>query len=157
MKIFERLFHSLGFIRTSRLCIPIQPDLIPALEKMAVQEGKSVEGVAQELLFFAVAESKTAGEKLQLWEELTPREKQTAALACLGCTNHEIAERMIISPNTVKTHVRHILNKFNAKSKAELRTVLMDWDFSAWIAEQDLGPNSEPPPTYSDSSDGVTP
>ena len=63
---------------------------------------------------------------------LTPREQDVAALACLGYTNRQIAARLGISPDTVKTHVRNLLHKFELHSKDELRSLLQDWDFSAW-------------------------
>jgi hypothetical protein len=53
-------------------------------------------------------------------------------LVCLGFTNQEIAERMIISVNTVKTHIRSILSKFNVNSKTDLQTILSGWDFTEW-------------------------
>jgi len=64
---------------------------------------------------------------------LTPRQQQTAALACLNFTNRQIAARLGISPQTVKTHIRNLLHRFDLHSKAELRQVLADWDFSEWI------------------------
>jgi DNA-binding CsgD family transcriptional regulator len=38
----------------------------------------------------------------------------------------------VVSVNTVRTHVRHVLYKFNAKSKRELQRELHHWDFSTW-------------------------
>jgi DNA-binding NarL/FixJ family response regulator len=55
-----------------------------------------------------------------------------SALTCLKFTNAEIAEYLTISPETVKTHIRNVLSKFNLHSKNELRQNLSDWDFSAW-------------------------
>ncbi|MGW8250801.1 MAG: LuxR C-terminal-related transcriptional regulator, partial [Anaerolineales bacterium] len=39
---------------------------------------------------------------------------------------------LMISPETVKTHIRNVLSKFKLHSKHELRENLIDWDFSAW-------------------------
>ena len=88
------------------------------------------------------AERYAAVENFEPWQELTPREKQAAALACLGYTNLEIAERMVISRNTVKTHLRSVLRKFNVNSKSQLREVLTGWDFRGWIDGQDLWPDA---------------
>jgi DNA-binding CsgD family transcriptional regulator len=85
-----------------------------------------------QLLSFAVGEQHFIDENLSLWETLTDREKETAAFTCLGYTNHEIAQKMVISPNTVKTHLRNILQKFDVSSKAELQVLLASWDFHAW-------------------------
>ena len=66
------------------------------------------------------------------WESLTPRQKQVTALVCQGYTNRQIAARLKISPETVKTHVRNILYKSNLHRRAELLRALSGWDFSAW-------------------------
>ena len=53
-------------------------------------------------------------------------------MACLNYTNQQIAERLMISQHTVKSHVRKVLYKLNLNSKSELRQTFADWDFSAW-------------------------
>ena len=138
-QLIDRIFQRLGIDRSRRSAVQVGFDLMPHLQKIALQERKSVDEVTQELLSNAVAGRRTADESLQLWEGLTPREKQAAALACLGFTNQEIAERMVISANTVKSHMRSILHKFNVNSKEQLRAVLMEWDFHAWLEAQNLG------------------
>jgi DNA-binding CsgD family transcriptional regulator len=54
------------------------------------------------------------------------------ALTCLHYTNRQMAGRIHISSETVKTHIVNILVKFHLHSKAELRQALSDWDFSNW-------------------------
>jgi DNA-binding CsgD family transcriptional regulator len=54
------------------------------------------------------------------------------ALTCLGYTNRQIAARLVLSPETVKTHLRNVLRKFDLPTKAELRRALADWDFGDW-------------------------
>jgi DNA-binding CsgD family transcriptional regulator len=118
------------------------PELLALLAQLAAEEGRSQQEVVEELLYDAIAERYAAVENFEPWQELTPREKQAAALACLGYTNLEIAERMVISSNTVKTHLRHVLRKFNVNSKSQLREVLAGWDFRGWIDGQDLWPDA---------------
>ncbi len=67
------------------------------------------------------------------WESLSPREQDVTALSCLGFTNRQIAARLSLSPETIKTHVRNVLSKFGINSKSELRHILAGWDFSAWL------------------------
>jgi two-component system nitrate/nitrite response regulator NarL len=50
---------------------------------------------------------------------LSPREKQVLAELSHGATTPEIADRLTISENTVKTHVRHILAKLEAANRTE--------------------------------------
>lgn len=50
---------------------------------------------------------------------LTPRELDVLALVAEGCDNVEIAERLVISPHTVKTHVSRILAKLEVSSRVQ--------------------------------------
>ena len=50
---------------------------------------------------------------------LSPREADVLALIAQGCTNREIAERLLISPNTAANHVRSILQKTGCANRAE--------------------------------------
>lgn len=50
---------------------------------------------------------------------LTPRENEVFALMRTGLTNREIASELYITEATVKVHVRHILEKFGARSRTE--------------------------------------
>jgi DNA-binding NarL/FixJ family response regulator len=50
---------------------------------------------------------------------LSPREQEVLTELAQGATTAEIAATLIISQNTVKTHVRHILEKLEATNRAE--------------------------------------
>lgn len=54
-----------------------------------------------------------------LHELLSERELVIAALLAEGRSNREIAAQLILSPETVKTHVARILHKLNASNRAE--------------------------------------
>ncbi|MBT2397073.1 response regulator transcription factor [Streptomyces sp. ISL-100] len=54
------------------------------------------------------------------FETLTKRECQVAALVAHGLTNEEIAEHMVISPFTAKTHVSRAMIKLGARDRAQL-------------------------------------
>ncbi|MGD8795024.1 MAG: response regulator transcription factor [Anaerolineae bacterium] len=51
--------------------------------------------------------------------DLTPREVEVLRLLTTGATNFELAERLVISENTVKNHVSSILSKLNLKNRRE--------------------------------------
>jgi DNA-binding CsgD family transcriptional regulator len=50
---------------------------------------------------------------------LTRREQEVLELMAEGATNAEIADRLVIAPGTVKSHVKHILRKLRAANRAE--------------------------------------
>jgi len=106
--------------------------LLETLHSLAEQEQCSTEELAAGLLEAALARRQALDGNQQRWETLTGREQEVAALACLGCTNRQIAARLVLSPETVKTHLRSVLHKFGLRSKAELRQALAGWDFSGW-------------------------
>ena len=54
-----------------------------------------------------------------LEELLTKRELEVLSLMSTGATNDRIAERLVISSDTVKSHVKHILRKLRAENRAE--------------------------------------
>jgi len=50
---------------------------------------------------------------------LSPRELEVLALLVEGLSNKKIAERLFISPDTVKTHIRHIMEKLAAQDRTD--------------------------------------
>jgi DNA-binding NarL/FixJ family response regulator len=52
--------------------------------------------------------------------ELTTREREVVALVALGLSNHEIAERLVVSPATARTHVSRAMVKLQARDRAQL-------------------------------------
>jgi DNA-binding NarL/FixJ family response regulator len=49
---------------------------------------------------------------------LTAREAQVLGLIGAGFTNREIAERLVVSEATVKTHINHLFAKIDARDRA---------------------------------------
>jgi DNA-binding NarL/FixJ family response regulator len=56
-------------------------------------------------------------------DELTPREREVMALVAAGLTNDDIAEHLVISRATAKTHVSRALRKLHARDRAQLVTL----------------------------------
>ena len=78
-------------------------ELVSAVQR--VDEGEVVidPGLVEELLARRREES--------VLDELTPRELEVLGLMAEGLTDRGIAERLWLTPRTVETHVRHILQK----------------------------------------------
>jgi len=52
--------------------------------------------------------------------ELTTREREAVALVAQGLSNDQIADRMVISPLTAKTHLNRAMAKLHARDRAQL-------------------------------------
>ncbi|WP_436758355.1 response regulator [Streptosporangium sp. V21-05] len=53
-------------------------------------------------------------------ETLTPREREMVAWVATGRSNDEIAAELVISPDTVRTHVSRAMVKLHARDRAQL-------------------------------------
>ena len=95
-------------------------------------EAQHAAPLLDDLLASVLADRRSRRELEDYWNALTLREQQVTALVCLGYTNRQIAARLNLSIETVKTHIRNVLLKFRIHSKTELRVMFSSWDFSEW-------------------------
>jgi len=65
------------------------------------------------------AEVSTPSDAKPLFEGLTAREKEILVLLAEGLGTRDLAQRLVISPNTVRNHIQHILQKLHVHSRAE--------------------------------------
>lgn len=59
---------------------------------------------------------------------LTPSEARVARLAAAGAGNRDIAEQLMLSINTVETHLRRVYAKLGIRSRRELIVKFATWD-----------------------------
>jgi PAS domain S-box-containing protein len=57
--------------------------------------------------------------------ELTPREREILHLVALGRSSPQIAAELVISPETVRTHVRNAMAKLGARTRAQLVAIAL--------------------------------
>jgi DNA-binding CsgD family transcriptional regulator len=113
----------------------VDADQLRLLKDLAKRERRPPEEIASELFSLMLAQRNEADESLSLWHSLSLREQEVAALITRGYTNRQIGQRLVISTETVKTHIRSITLKYGLNTKHELREALAGWDFSAWDSE----------------------
>ncbi len=70
--------------------------------------------------FVAQAGPAPAGDDGGELDELTAREREVLALVGQGLSNAEIADRLVLSPLTAKTHVARLFTKLGARDRAQL-------------------------------------
>jgi DNA-binding CsgD family transcriptional regulator len=107
-------------------------ELIAVIKDVAKQQSRAEEDVMAEFTKVGWNQFVTQSELQARWESLTHREQQVVALVCLGYRIYEIAQTLGIAPETVKTHLQHIFDKFHLRGSKELRLALKDWDFRDW-------------------------
>lgn len=61
-----------------------------------------------------------------IFEELTPREREVLALIVKGMGNNEIAEALVISASTTKSHVSKILAKLGVANRMEVIAMVLE-------------------------------
>jgi DNA-binding NarL/FixJ family response regulator len=62
-------------------------------------------------------EEKDVERSTPLFEPLTPRQLDILRLVAQGQTSREIAQELILSPGTVRTHVQRIIAKLRARDR----------------------------------------
>jgi DNA-binding CsgD family transcriptional regulator len=134
MSIWQRFLYLIGLRPNSGpRTYEISESLQVTLSTLAQHEGRPEHELIPDILAAGLIQYRTIDELLPKWESLSPREQGIAAFTCLGYTNRQIAARLSLSPETIKTHIRNVLFKFGVNSKAELRHILAGWDFSGWM------------------------
>ncbi|KPV50573.1 hypothetical protein SE17_26135 [Kouleothrix aurantiaca] len=77
-------------------------------------------------MLLAALESNSAQARRPPPEPLSPQEQRVMRLLVAGRSNAEIAGELVVSPNTVKTHVKNIYRKLAVATRDELRTAVRE-------------------------------
>jgi DNA-binding NarL/FixJ family response regulator len=94
-------------------------ELLQAVRAVAAGDALLSPSVTRRLIHEFAARTREA-RPLPALDELTEREREVMALVAQGLTNDEIAERLVVSPLTAKTHVSRTMIKLGARDRIQL-------------------------------------
>jgi LuxR family maltose regulon positive regulatory protein len=92
--------------------------MLPLLKQTA-QRGVTPDYVGTILSAFEGAKATVQKEPSALIEPLTERELEVLRLVAAGLSNRQIAEQLVISLGTVKSHIHHVFGKLDVGSRTE--------------------------------------
>jgi DNA-binding NarL/FixJ family response regulator len=94
-------------------------ELLRSVRVVADGEALLSPSVTRRLIAEFTTRPRPAGPPVEL-AALTDREREVMALAATGLSNEEIAERLVVSPATARTHVSRAMVKLGARDRAQL-------------------------------------
>ena len=94
-------------------------ELIRAVRVVADGEALLAPTVTRRLIADVTSRRSTARRKPAALSALTPREREVLELIARGMSNTEIAERLFVAEQTVKTHVGKVLSKLDLRDRAQ--------------------------------------
>ena len=117
----EYVFEALHAGASGFLLKHVEPDeLREAVRVVAEGEALLSPSVTRRLIREFVSQPRRHRPPPERLEALTEREREVLALVAQGLSNKEIAERLVISPATAKTHVSRTMMKLRAHDRAQL-------------------------------------
>ena len=122
----EYVYDALGAGASGFLLKDAEPDdIVEAIHIVARGDALIQPSVMRRLVETFVASRPRAGmpkgsHAREAIRSLTDREREILTLVARGLTNEEIADDLVISPATVKTHVARIMGKLDAHDRAQL-------------------------------------
>jgi len=116
----EYVFEALRAGASGFLVKDTEPaELIQAVRVVAHGDALLSAGVTRRLIAEFAARAKEPPTASSL-DELTDREREVMALVASGLSNEQIADRLVVSPATAKTHVSRAMVKLSARDRAQL-------------------------------------
>jgi DNA-binding NarL/FixJ family response regulator len=117
----DRIFAALRAGASGLLLKDTGPaELLRAVEAVARGEAVLPPRLTRRLIAELALRPERACPGIELLDELTAREREVVALVGHGLDNDEIAERLVVTPGTAKTHVSRAMVKLRARDRAKL-------------------------------------
>jgi DNA-binding NarL/FixJ family response regulator len=116
----EYVFEALRVGASGFLVKDTEPvDLLRGVRAVAAGDALLSPGVTRMLIAEFASRARAPRPARQL-DALTDREREVMGLVAEGLSNDEIAERLVVSPATAKTHVSRAMVKLSARDRAQL-------------------------------------
>jgi len=116
----EYVFEAMRIGASGFLVKDTEPtELLAGVRAVAAGDALLSPGVTRRLIAEFASRSRQP-QALHVLDPLTEREREVVALVGEGLSNEEIAERLVVSPATAKTHVSRSMIKLNARDRAQL-------------------------------------
>lgn len=116
----QNLFEAIKAGAQGYLLKDLEPyQLFDMLDSISEGEAPLSGAIAAKILEEFTRPAESVGEEPAQCEELTPREIDVLELVAEGMTNKEIASTLVISDNTVKIHLRNILEKLHLRNRIQ--------------------------------------
>ena len=117
----EQIFAALRAGASGLVVKDTEPgELVRAVEALARGETLLSPSLTRRLIAELVSRPEPSCPSSELLDELTAREREVVALVALGLSNNEIAERLVVTAATAKTHVSRAMVKLHARDRAKL-------------------------------------
>jgi DNA-binding NarL/FixJ family response regulator len=117
----ERVIAALRAGATSVLAKDTDPDELVDAVRVVARGGAFLSPIfTRRLIAELSAQPEPVLPSSDLVEDLTPREREVVELVAHGLSNDQIAERLVVTRSTAKTHVSRAMVKLNARDRAQV-------------------------------------
>jgi DNA-binding NarL/FixJ family response regulator len=120
----EKIFSALRAGASGFLIKDTQPaELVQGIRRLAAGDAALSPSSVQRVIDELAGQPDPQRPSPELLEELTARELEVMALVAGGLSNDEIAQQLVVTPATAKTHVSRVMTKLCAHHRAQLVTI----------------------------------
>lgn len=120
-EIDEYVFEALRLGAAGFLLKDAEPaELLRAIRVVAAGDSLLSPSVTRRVVEAFAGRPAPTAPRTSLLGDLTEREREVVALVGSGLSNDQIAERLVISPATARTHVSRAMSKLDARDRAQL-------------------------------------
>jgi DNA-binding NarL/FixJ family response regulator len=94
-------------------------ELVAGIRAVAGGGALLAPSITRRLIDHFASRSPPSAKDLSVLQQLTEREREVFELVAQGLSNAEIAERLVLSEGTVKTHLKHVFEKLDVRDRTQ--------------------------------------